>query len=67
MTISFDEWLEIGRANKWISHSVCSTHDIIPVTKEEDAEFEENDPCIHVLRLFESEADFDAAQEYGFR
>ncbi len=64
---NFDEWLAIGKANKWVSDTVCATHDVIPVTREEDADFEESDPCIHVLRLYECEADFDAAWEYGFR
>ena len=62
MMISFDEWLEIGRANKWVSGTVCSTHDTIPVTPAEDAEFEEGDPCIHVLRLYECEDDFDLVE-----
>jgi len=63
MMIDFDEWLAVGEANKWVSGAVCSTHDSIPVTPEEDAEFEEGDPCIHVLRLFESAEDYDAAHE----
>ncbi len=63
MMNDFDEWLAIGKANKWVSDSVCSTHDSIPVTPDEDAEFEEGDPCIHVLRLFESPEDYDAVYE----
>jgi len=60
--IDFDEWLSIGQANKWVSGTVCSTHDSIPVTPEEDAEFEEGDPCIHVLRLYECKEDFDLVE-----
>jgi hypothetical protein len=40
MMNSFDEWLAVGKANKWVSSSVCSTHDSIPVTPEEDADFD---------------------------
>jgi len=62
MMNSFDEWLAFGRANKWVSGSVCSTHDSIPVTPDEDAEFEDGDPCVHVLRLYECEEDFDLVE-----
>lgn len=65
MTISFDEWLEIGRSNKWVSGTVCSTHDTIPVTPDEDAEFQEGDPCVHVIRLFDCAEDYDAVHEMG--
>ena len=65
MMNDFDEWLAIGKANKWVSGTVCSTHDTIPVTREEDAAFEEGDPCIHVIRLFECAEDYDAVHEMG--
>jgi len=52
--MEFSEWLQIGRDNDWVSESVCETHDGVPMSEAEWAEFEEGDPCIHVLRLYES-------------
>ena len=52
--MTFDEWLATGYQNGWVGVPVCSTHDGVPTTASEDAEFEEGDPCIHVLRVYES-------------
>lgn len=55
--ISFDEWVEEGYIRGWIGPPVCQTHDGIPLTPEEDSEFETGgDPCIHVVRLYEDES-----------
>ena len=62
MTISFDEWLAVGRENGWVSLPVCSTHESLPLTDLEQEEFEEGDPCVHVLRLYEGVADFVSAE-----
>ena len=52
--MDFEEWMKIGYDNGWVGPSVCSTHDGIPMTYDEELEFEEGaDPCIHVLRLYE--------------
>lgn len=62
--MTFEEWLKTGRDNKWISSPVCSTHDGIPMTETENAEWEEGgDPCAHVLRLYESPEDCDSAEK----
>lgn len=54
--IEFEEWLRYGYAQGFCSPAVCSTHDGTPSTEAEDAEWEDGgDPCIHVLRLYESE------------
>lgn len=59
--MNFDEWLQIGIDNKWCGTAVCSTHDGIPMSDQEDAEFMEgDDPCVHVLRLYEDEDVADA-------
>lgn len=51
--MTFDEWLEIGLRNGYCSPTVCSTHDALPMTEEEDAEWEDGgDPCCHVVRLY---------------
>jgi len=49
----FDEWLAKGLERGFVGPPVCSTHDGIPTTEEEDLEWEEGDPCVHVLRLYE--------------
>lgn len=55
--MTFDEWIKLGLANDWISPPMCETHDGIPMTQEElDESWEGGDPCVHVLRLYESSA-----------
>lgn len=50
----FDDWLKTGIQNNWISPPVCHTHDGLPTSHHEDQQFEEgDDPCIHILRLYE--------------
>lgn len=51
--MEFSDWLKIGRDNDWVSEAVCNTHDGVPMSEAEWEEFEEGDPCIHILRLYE--------------
>lgn len=52
--MEYQEWYELGRQQGFISPAVCSTHDGIPMSDEEIALFDDgDDPCIHVLRLYE--------------
>jgi len=51
--MDFDAWRVYGMEQEWAGPPVCSTHDGIPMTEEEDEEFEESDPCIHIIRLYE--------------
>lgn len=61
--MTFEEWLKVGRENKWISEPVCETHDGLPLTQTElDAWDEGGDPCIHALRLYQDVADFVDAE-----
>ena len=60
---NFDAWLRIGWENGWIGAPICYTHDGLPTTEEEDAEFEEHDPCIHILRLYEDETQKRGVEE----
>jgi hypothetical protein len=47
------EWLEIGIGRGWISEVVCSTHDLVPLTKEEAGFFEDGlDPCVPAVRVW---------------
>ena len=52
--MTFDEWLAIGYENGWVGVPVCYTHDGLPTSASEDEEFETGDPCINVVRLYES-------------
>ena len=50
---NFEEWITTGILNGWISQPVCSTHDGIPSTHDEDLEWAEGgDPCIYAVRIF---------------
>ena len=56
--VTFDEWLETGYKQGWIGPPVCETHDGLPLSVAEDYAFEEGeDPCIHILRLYEDKID----------
>ena len=47
-----DEWLSFGIVHGYCSPLVCQTHDGVPMSEEEEAEFEDGgDPCIPVVRL----------------
>jgi hypothetical protein len=50
----FEAWLEHGIKMGWCGPAVCYTHDGLPTSEPEDAEFEDGaDPCLHILRLYE--------------
>lgn len=62
--MDFDKWLEFGIRNGWCGPAVCSTHDGIPYSREEEAEWEEgHDPCAHILRLYESAEHKNSVEE----
>lgn len=50
--MNIHEWIQMGFDNGWCTPSVCSTHDEVPLTDEEEKMWEDgSDPCVHVLRL----------------
>lgn len=53
MEKTFDDWLQEGILSGWVGPAVCYTHDGLPTSSLEDEEFQESDPCIHILRLYE--------------
>ena len=53
--MDFNEWLKIGMENSWCGPAVCETHDGLPMSEEENEEFWESDPCIHIIRLYNDE------------
>lgn len=61
--VSFDLWMEVGIRNGWAGPPVCYTHDGLPTTAEEDEMWVEgDDPCIHIVRLYDN-ADIRQAVE----
>ena len=55
LSFDFETWLEIGIRAGYVSPPVCTTHDGIPMSITEEAEFEDgSDPCIHMMRCYES-------------
>lgn len=52
--MTFEEWIVEGLRNKWCGPAVCYTHDGLPTTALEDEAFDETDPCLHIIRLYES-------------
>lgn len=64
MEKTFDEWLQEGISNGFVGPAICYTHDGLPVSEQEDNEFEEGDPCVNILRLYEDRATKIAVEEY---
>jgi hypothetical protein len=53
--MTIHDWLDIGINAGWISNVVCATHDGIPDTPEEQAEWDEGgDPCQPIVRIWPS-------------
>jgi hypothetical protein len=53
---TFDEWLQEGLNLNFCGPAICYPHDGLPLTEQEDEQFSEGeDPCIHILRLYEDE------------
>ena len=50
--MDFNHWLKYGIEQGFCGPPVCSTHDGIPTSHAEDLEWEEHDPCIHVIRPY---------------
>lgn len=50
----FELWLKHGVEKGWCGPAVCETHDGLPMSEPEEAEFNDgSDPCIHIVRLYE--------------
>lgn len=56
-TMSFENWLRIGYDNGWCGAPICETHDGLPLSaEEEEAWVSGDDPCVHIIRLYDDEA-----------
>jgi hypothetical protein len=53
--MDYREWIQIGIKNNWCGPAVCYTHDGLPTSFEEDETWDEDEPCIHIIRLYEDE------------
>jgi hypothetical protein len=55
---NFETWVREGFKRGWCGPPVCAIHDGLPSTEYEDEATDEGyDPCLHVLRLYESVSD----------
>lgn len=61
--LDFEEWLRLGISNGWCGPTVCYTHDGLPLSADEDEEFEEGDPCIHIIRMYDDGQHKKAVEE----
>ena len=52
--MDFEDWIEVGIHNGWCGPVVCYTHDGLPTSNAEDEEWEDSDPCIHIVRMYDS-------------
>jgi len=53
--MTFEEWLQHGLTQGWVGPTICHTHDGLPMSEEEYEEYDRgDDPCIHILRLYDS-------------
>ncbi len=52
--IEFDEWLQQGLSNGFCGPAICYPHDGLPLSEQEDEAYDAgDDPCIHIIRLYE--------------
>lgn len=64
--MTFEEWLNYGRYRGFCSAAVCATHDGVPSTEAEDAEWEnDGEPCVLIIRPY-MDGDEKAAVEANF-
>lgn len=62
--MTFNEWLQIGINNRWCGPAICNTHDGMPLTDDEsETIWDGEDPCIHIVRLYESPEHAEAIEE----
>lgn len=51
----FYEWMKEGISKKYCGPPICYTHDGLPMTEQEENDWSfGDDPCINIIRLYES-------------
>jgi len=64
MDLTFDEWMAYGIKKGWCGPPICYTHDGLPMSDIEMQGFEEGeDPCMHVVRMYEDIAMKETIEE----
>ena len=54
--LTAEQWLEYGYKRGYCGPPVCVMHDGVPASEKEAWLLDDNeDPCIHILRLYEDE------------
>jgi len=63
--MTFEEWLEIGKTNKWASAPVCYQHTGIKLTASEADKLDEDEDavCIAIMRVYKTTKEFDEAEK----
>jgi hypothetical protein len=62
--MSFDDWLEYGLRKRWCGPTICFPHDGFPSSLHEDDLYSTgDDPCMHMIRLYEDEKIADAVEQ----
>jgi len=62
--MTFDEWLQYGLTQGWCGPTICEAHDGVPMSQVEiDAYEDGEDPCLHILRLYEDKEHKAAIEE----
>lgn len=62
--MTFEEWMKHGIEQGWCGAPVCSTHDGVPTTADEDKAWEQGDDlCIHVVRMYASAEEKRSVEE----
>jgi len=47
------EWVNTGVSKGWVCAPICNTHEGLPITEAEEADWEEGyDNCIFAMRLW---------------
>jgi len=54
--MDFEAWLQYGVTKGWCGAPVCEPHDGLPMSAEEETAYDTGeDPCIHIIRMYEDE------------
>jgi hypothetical protein len=57
--MNFQDWLDIGRKHGFCSLPTCSTHEIVPMSEEEEKEWDKGlDPCQVVIRVYSTREEY---------
>jgi hypothetical protein len=52
--LTFEDWIKTGLEKGWVGPPVCVPHDGVPMSAEEDEAYDNGeDPCYHVVRLYD--------------